>query len=69
MKFTHPNGRYDYVMVDGSMLIGEIELPTETDPDCWVSIGYVGSEGRLFIDSNEWSAFMALVKEIDEACK
>lgn len=66
MKFTHPNGRYDYVVIDGTSCVGEIEC-MDAGMAGWVTIGRLGENGTLVIDRDEWSAFVALVKEIDEA--
>lgn len=68
MKVKHPNGQYDYVMVDGTMLIGEIDL-SFNEHHSWINIGFVGDESVIQICVDEWPAFMALVKEIDEAMK
>jgi len=66
MKFTHPDGTHDIVAVPGTMLLGEVVH----DPDgVWVTIGYIGSEGRQVYSQEEWDAFKALVAEIDEAMK
>lgn len=68
MKFTHPNGLYDHVVVNGTSCMGEVER-MDAGMTGWVTIGRLGDNGTLLIDREEWPAFMALVKEIDEARK
>lgn len=67
MRVTHPNGTHDIVMVAGTRFMAEVECKDAGLPG-WVSIGYIGDgSGGLLVDSDQWLAFMALVKEIDEA--
>ena len=67
MKITHPSGKYEIVMVDGTQLFGEIEN-ARFDMPGWVTIAHIGSNG-LIIDDAEWGAFMTLVMEIDAVKK
>jgi hypothetical protein len=66
MKFTHPNGQHDLIVVQGTALMAEVELPPLPG---WVTIGQLGGGGQIIIDKDEWPAFKALVAEIDEALK
>lgn len=66
MKFTHPDGQHDLIVVQGTAYMAEVELPPLPG---WVTIGYIGGDSQIIIYKDEWQAFMALINEIDEALK
>ena len=68
MKITHPDGDRDIVLVAGTRFIAELERK-DSDLPGWISIGYLADSAGILVDHDQWPAFMALVKEINEAIK
>lgn len=45
----------------------EIKRSSEATQTYWISLGYVGQQtGGVLVESSEWDAFVALIKETDE---
>lgn len=66
MKITHPDGDRDIVLAAGTRFVAEIERK-DSDLPGWIAISYIGDGAGILVDHDQWPAFMALVKEIDEA--
>lgn len=46
---------------------GEIKYSSEQTETYWISLGYIGQQtGGVLVESSEWNAFVALIKETDE---
>ena len=65
MKILHPNGDTVLFAQTGTRFIAELEIK---EPG-WITIGYLGGAGSLLIDHLEWSAFVAMIGEINKAVK
>ena len=55
----------NFITVDGINIVSEVSKISE---GFWVTIACLGSTG-LFIDNDEWDAFVKLVNETDKAVK
>lgn len=43
------------------------EIVTYSEESYWISLGYVGQQtGGVLVESSEWDAFVALIKETDD---
>ena len=65
MKILHPSGDAVLFAHAGTRFIAELEVKGPS----WITIGYLGGAGSLLIDYSEWTAFVAMVTEINKAVK
>ena len=54
-----------FITVEGVNIVSEV---SEVSEGFWVTLACLGSTG-LFIDNDEWDAFVKLVNETDKATK
>lgn len=69
MNVKHPDGKRTIVMIAGSSNMAEIEEYKSHGDEkdfLFISIGGAGSSSCLLIDTEEWNAFVSLIKETDE---
>lgn len=68
MNIKHPDGNQIIVMVNGTPVVTSTESFNnfEDGNGIWVSIGSIGGSSNMLIESDEWDAFVALIKETDD---
>ena len=62
----HENGNTEIITEQGSDFLATVEKYKSDDHifSGWITIAYLGATG-LTVDSEEWAAFVELVKKID----
>jgi len=63
MRTTHPNGVMDIFTVNGTTIMGTLEVDTSG----WITLGHVGPGYGLILDSEEWPYFVKLIEEMNRS--